>query len=132
MEETGNVFDTSDVTPSAVRVWDTDTGEPAGPPITGRGGRPMDFAERRTKTNLRRRDQPGRATHSGRHDKGLRLHDVATGQPVGEPWIADTAGGRPVVSVAFSPDGTYAVSADMRHRNCSCGTSRPVDRSATQ
>jgi WD40 repeat protein len=40
--QTGNVFDAPDMTPSAVRVWDTDTGELAGPPVTGRGGRAID------------------------------------------------------------------------------------------
>ena len=46
-----------DMTPSAVRVWDTDTGEPAGPPIIGRGGRPMDLGQRQNRsTNHCRRD----------------------------------------------------------------------------
>ena len=74
-EQTGNVFDiSSDFTSSAVRVWDTDTGEPAGPPIIGRGGDPMDFMERtRSIADLRRRDQPGWPTCSGQHWQGAAL-----------------------------------------------------------
>jgi hypothetical protein len=47
--------------------------------------------------------------------KGLRLHDVATGQPVGEPWV-DTSGliTGPAVGLAFSADGAYAVSIDQQ------------------
>ena len=113
MLETGNVFDSSDVTPSAVRVWDTDTGEPAGPPIIGRGGRPMDFG-----TTSRVPISAAAISPDGQRIlvatvKGLRLHDVATGQPVGEPWI-DALRLYTIGSLTFSPDGNYVVSADIQ------------------
>ena len=114
--QTGNVFEAPDMTPSAVRVWDTDTGELAGPPLTGRGGHMtdlMDLAEND-------RDQPIFAAAISPDGQrmlvstvnGLRLHDVATGQPVGEPWITETP--RAIAGVVFSPDGNYVVSADTR------------------
>ena len=34
--KTGNIFDAPDATPSAVRVWDADTGKLAGPPLVQR------------------------------------------------------------------------------------------------
>ncbi|MFC7451405.1 TIR domain-containing protein [Rhodococcus daqingensis] len=112
VEETGNVFDSPEMTPSAVRVWDTDTGEPAGPPVTARGGRVMDLAERGDEVPI----SAAAISPDGQRvlvstTKGLRLHDVATGELVGEPWIGQTKGDESVGSVAFSPDGTYAVSA---------------------
>ena len=112
--ETGNVFHAPEVTPSAVRVWNTDTGMLAGPPVTGRGGRLMDLAEREDETPI----SAAAISPDGNRilvstTKGLRLHDVATGKPVSEPWVTDTAGGTPVAGVAFSPDGTYVVTAEQ-------------------
>jgi WD40 repeat protein len=112
--ETGNVFDSPEVAPSAVRVWNTDTGEPAGSPVTGRGGRAMDFVEREDEVPISAAaiSPDGQRILVGT-TKALRLHDVATGQPVGEPWIDAAARFRPVGSVAFSPDGAYVVTADI-------------------
>ncbi|HTX95985.1 MAG TPA: TIR domain-containing protein [Mycobacterium sp.] len=114
--QTGNVFDAPEMTPSAVRVWDTDTGELAGPPLTGRGGRITDLM------NLAENDrgQPLSAAAISPDGQrmlvstvtGLRFHDVATGQPVSEPWITETP--RAITRVVFSPDGHYVVSADSR------------------
>jgi WD40 repeat protein len=114
--QTGNVFDAPDMTPSAVRVWDADTGELAGPPVTGRGGRMTDLMALPESA----RDQPifaASISPDGRRmlvssAAGLRLHDVATGQPVGDPWITETT--RANAGVVFSPDGNYAVSADTQ------------------
>ena len=114
--QTGNVFDAPDMTPSAVRVWDTDTGELAGPPLTGRGGRMTDLMDLAKND----RNQPIFAAAISPDGQrmlvstvnGLRLHDVATEQPVGEPWITETP--RASAPVVFSPDGNYVVSADMR------------------
>ena len=118
MMKTGNVFDVvSDMTPSAARVWVTDTGEPAGPPILGRGGRPMDLAK------LDDVDTPifaAAISPDGQRVlvstiKGLRLHDVATGQPVGEQWIDKPNGGNNIaVALTFSADGSYVVSVDRQ------------------
>jgi WD40 repeat protein len=115
--ETGNIFDdSSSMTPSAVRVWNTDTGQPAGPPIIGRGGRPMDLAE---KGEAEMPIVAAAISPNGQRIlvstvKGLRLHDVATGQPVGEPWLDTFGGNNPAVALAFSADGTYAVSVDQQ------------------
>ena len=113
---TGNVLDSPDSTPSAVRVWDTDTGEPIGPPITGRSVNVkddlMEIAELDDVPISAAAISPDGQRILVGTIKGLRLHDVATGQPVGEPWIADTV--RSAGDLAFSPDGTHAISSDMR------------------
>lgn len=46
--------------------------------------------------------------------KELRLRDAATGQPVGEPWIADPSRTSAIGRLTFSPDGRYVVSSDVR------------------
>ncbi|MFY9919344.1 MAG: hypothetical protein WAL26_13225, partial [Mycobacterium sp.] len=112
--DTGNVFDSPDMTPSVVQVWDTDTGEPVGQPLVGRGGRMIDLMERD--------DLPSSAaaiSPDGQHilvatPKELRLRDAATGQPVGEPWIADPSRTSAIGRLTFSPDGRYVVSSDVR------------------
>ncbi|MFD6394030.1 TIR domain-containing protein [Nocardia sp. NPDC060259] len=115
VEETGNVFaNPLEMTPSAVRVWNTDTGEPAGPPIISRGGLLADLVEQDDEAPI-----AGAAiSPDGQRilvstTKSLRLHDAATGQPIDEPWI-DTEGGSHGGAVAFSPDGTYAVAANIK------------------
>jgi WD40 repeat protein len=114
--QTGNVFDAPDMTPSAVRLWDTDTGELAGPPVTGRGGRMtdlMDLAENdRNQPIFAAAISPDGQRMLVSTASGLRLHDVATGQPVGEPWITEIP--RAITGVVFSPDGNYVVSTDTR------------------
>jgi WD40 repeat protein len=114
--QTGNVFDAPDMTPSAIRVWDTDARELAGPPLTGRGGRMADLMDLSEGDG----EQPIFAAEISPDGQrmlvatatGLRLHDVATGQPVGEPWITETP--QAITRVAFSPDGKYVVSSDTR------------------
>jgi WD40 repeat protein len=137
--ETGNVFDLSTgATPSAIRVWDTDTGESAGAPIIGRGsgGRVLDFMERQ------QGDMPiiaGAISPDGQHIlvstlKGLRMYDVATGQPVGELWLDPSGGDNRAIGVAFSADGTYVVSVDQQTSKLQfrdAKTGRPVGNPLT-
>ncbi len=112
--QTGNVFDiASQMTPSAVRVWDTDTGKPAGPAITAPGGRPMDLAENQdavaiVAAAISPDGQRVLVSSAG----GLRQYDVATGQPVGESSPGTSLLASLAVGVAISPDGAYAVTAD--------------------
>ena len=116
VSKTGNVFDiSSDFTPSAVRVWDTDTGEPAGPPILGPGGDPLDFMDgQRASPIFAAAISPDGQRVLVSTGKELRLHDVATGEPVDEPWI-DTSGGKsPAVALTFSADGASVVSVDRQ------------------
>ena len=113
--ETGNVFNSPDMTSSAVQVWDADTRKPAGPPLTGRGGRMVDLMDIKDQEPI----SSAAISPDGQHIvvatiKGLRLHDVATGQPIGDPWITDPTGLKTVGSLAFSPDGAYVVSSDIR------------------
>jgi hypothetical protein len=111
---TGNVIDAPDMAQSAVRVWDTDSGMLAGPPVIGRGGRMTDLM----KLPDNAVDQPLFAATISPDGKrvlvgtgvGLRPYDVATGKPVGEPWPSSTA----VIGLGLSADGAYAVSVDMR------------------
>ena len=115
IEATGNVFDAPDATPSAVRVWDADTGELAGTPLTHRGGNLMDIANQDGDGPL----SAAALTPDGQRMlvatiKGLRMHDVTTGEPVGEPWLTDPSGTSGIVALGFSPDGSYVVSADVK------------------
>jgi WD40 repeat protein len=112
--ETGNIFDVaSEITPSAIRVWNTETGEAAGPPIIGRGGRPMEVQELKDEVPL----IAGAISPDGRRllvggMTGVRLYDVASGKPIGEPWADSSVVNDPPVGLRFSPDGSYVVSVD--------------------
>jgi WD40 repeat protein len=80
-----------------VRVWDTDTGQPVGQPITGQAS---------TDTNLA-------LSGDGRHvvfcsgDTTLRVWDAVTGQPAGSP-MTSRAGA--ITSVDLSDNGGRVVS----------------------
>ena len=82
---------------STVRVWDADTGQPIGQPLTGHTGRVTSVAF----------SPDGQRIASGSGDKTVRLWDADTGQPIGQPLTGHTDA---VYSVAFSPDGTRIVS----------------------
>ncbi|OCB11813.1 hypothetical protein A5717_19045 [Mycolicibacterium porcinum] len=134
--QTGNVFDAPESTPSAVRVWDTDTGKLAGPPLTSRGGGAVDVG---MDVALGEREAPIFAAAISPDGKRilvatsneLRLHDAATGQPVGEPWVANPSGQTTITSLTFSPDGDYVVSNDAQTSDLQlreARTGRPVGK----
>lgn len=135
IERTGNVFDAPEATSSAIRVWDAGTGQLAGTPLIHAGGRPMDIINQDG-------DGPyfaGAISPDGQHlvvatGKGLRLYDVSTGKPVGEPWINAPAADSSIVALAFDPDGHYVVSCDTRTSQLQlwdAQTGRPVGNPLT-
>ncbi|WP_350222972.1 AAA family ATPase [Mycolicibacterium porcinum] len=134
--QTGNVFDAPESTSSAVRVWDTDTGNLVGPPLTSRGGGVIDIGMDVTEGKREAPIFAAAISPDGQRVlvatvKGLRLHDVATGQPVGEPWIVNPTAQPSITSLAFSPDGHYVVSNDARTSELQlreARTGRPVGK----
>ncbi|OLO99807.1 hypothetical protein BVU76_23870 [Mycolicibacterium porcinum] len=134
--ETGNVFDSPEITPSAVRVWDTETGKLAGPPLSNRGGRVSDLGANLTDGEPQGPISAAAISPDGQRIlvatvNGLRLHDVTTGQPIGEPWIVNPSGQTTITSIAFSPDGDYVVSNDAQTLNLQlreAQTGRPLGK----
>ena len=101
-----------------VRLWDLDTGQPIGDPLTGHTGTVLGGGVQP------RRQLPGLAGDDGT----VRLWDPDTGQPIGDPLTGHTGA---VLAVAFSPDGDCLASAGGD------GTVRlwnrtPASRSATR
>jgi WD40 repeat protein len=76
----------------AVRVWDANTGQPLGQPLTGH----TDDVNTVALSPDRKR------IASGGNDDSVRLWDAESGRPVGQPLTGHTDD---VWSVAFSPDG---------------------------
>ena len=77
---------------NTIRLWDADTGQPIGQPLTGH-----------TDSRGQRGVQPRRPAHRLRRcGQDVRLWDATTGQPIGQPLTGHT---NVVYSVAFSPDG---------------------------
>jgi len=87
--EKGIVSGSADTT---VGVWDTDSGQPIGAPLTGHSGPVESVAF----------SPDGKRIVSGSADTTVRMWDAGTGQPVGAPL---TGHANAVRSVAFSPDG---------------------------
>ena len=114
--QSGNVFDAPEMTPSAIRVWDTDTGRVAGSPLTGRGGRVAELMDLpptdRNQPIFAAALSPDGQRMLVSRVNGLHIYDVAAGQPGGEPWSNEIP--RSIIGLVFSPDGKYVVSADAR------------------
>ena len=81
-----------------VRLWDADTGEPIGDPLTGHTDAVTDVAF----------SPDGHRLASGSADRTVRLWDADTREPIGEALTGHTG---PVNGVAFSPDGQRLASA---------------------
>ena len=101
-----------------VRLWDPDTGQPIGDPLTGHTG-----------AVYGRGVQPRRAADwpPASADNTVRLWDPDTGQPIGAPLTGHTGA---VLGVAFSPDGQRLAIGRQRQARCGCGTPTPASRSA--
>jgi WD40 repeat protein len=82
-----------------VRVWNADTGEQIGQPLTGHTGRITSVAF----------SPNGQQVASVSDDGELRVWDIRNGRQVGEPIaLSDASGARVVLwSVAYSPDGRH-------------------------
>ncbi len=75
-----------------VRLWNADTGQPIGDPLTGHTDTVRSVAF----------SPDGHRIASGSWDNTVRLWNADTGQPIGDPLTGHTDA---VNSVAFSPDG---------------------------
>jgi WD40 repeat protein len=95
-----------------VRVWDIDTGQPVGPPMTGHAGQV---------TNVALSDD-GHHVLFGSSDNTLRVWDADTGQPVG-PQMPGTSG-----VMDLSDDGHRVVSgsADGAVQVWNANTAQPI------
>ncbi|MFE6925970.1 WD40 repeat domain-containing protein, partial [Nocardia sp. NPDC057663] len=82
-----------------VRLWDTNTGQPVGDPMTGHKSVVWSVAF----------SPDGKHIVSGSFDYTVRRWDVATGQPIGEPLTGQTL----VFSVAVDPGGQHIVYGSM-------------------
>jgi WD40 repeat protein len=85
-----------------VRLWNPDTGQPIGAPLTGHTG---------TVTSVAFSPDGHRLASAGADDT-VRLWNPDTGAPLADAFIGHTD---TVTSVAFSPDGQRLVSASLDH-----------------
>jgi WD40 repeat protein len=86
-----------DRNPGLVRVWDTATCWPLGPPLPHRVAVPEAAAFH----------PDGRFIATGGWEGDVRLWDTATGRPVGPPFVQTG----PIHAVAFAPDGRTLAAA---------------------
>jgi WD40 repeat protein/serine/threonine protein kinase len=90
-----------------IRLWDTATGRALGEPLRShRQVQSVAFSPDQVQSVAFSPD--GTMLASGSWDNTIRLWDIATGQPLGEPLRGHEGG---VTSVAFSPDGKTLASA---------------------
>ncbi|KAI0046361.1 WD40 repeat-like protein [Auriscalpium vulgare] len=82
---------------NTIRIWNTETGQPMGPPLKGHTNYVLSVAF----------SPDGMRIVSGSSDNSIRIWDAETGQPVGTPLEGHTDS---VWSAAFSPDGKRVVS----------------------
>ena len=103
-----------------VRVWDADTGQQIGPPLTGHTDLVTSVAF----------SPDGKRIASASWDKTVRLWNADTGQPLGPPLTGHTGW---VTSVAFSPDGHRIASAsyDKTVRLWNADTGQPFGNPLT-
>ena len=103
---------------NTLRVWDADTGQPIGQPLTGHTERVYSVAFSPDGNRI--------ASGSGDDDGAAvgRRHRQPIGAPADRPH-------RRGVSVAFSPDGHRSPPAATTAR-CGCGTPPPANPSASR
>jgi WD40 repeat protein len=104
---------------NTLRVWDVDTGQPVGQPLTGHTD---------TVWSVGFSSDGHRVVGSG--DKTVRVWDAATGKPIGEPLTGHTDA---VSKVAFSSDGHRIVSGSNDHtvRLWDADTGKPIGQPLT-
>ena len=100
-----------------MRLWDADTGQPIGAPLTGHTDAVYSVAF----------SPDGHRIVSGSADNTLRLWDADTGQPIGAPLTGHTDAG---VQCGVQPRRAAASSPAAPTTPCGCGTPAPANPSA--